>query len=56
MVQTRLSHVPENYTLPECTNTPGYEGTFCMEYKKELFQWIENYAWNKVFWKGEENN
>ena len=29
--QTRLSPVSENYTLPEHTNKPGYEGTFCME-------------------------
>ena len=21
----------ESYTLPECANKPGYEGTFCME-------------------------
>ena len=24
--QTRLSHVSESYTLPECTDKPGYEG------------------------------
>ena len=29
--QTRLSRVSESYTLPECTNKPGYESTFCME-------------------------
>ena len=29
--QTRLSHVSENYILPESTNKPGYGGTFCME-------------------------
>ena len=29
--QTRLSHVSENYILPECTNKPGHGGTFCME-------------------------
>ena len=29
--QTRLSPVSENYTLPEHTNKPGYEGTFCVE-------------------------
>ena len=26
-----LSHVSESYSLPECTNKPGYGGTFCME-------------------------
>ena len=31
IVQTRLSHVLESYTLTECTNKVGYEGTFCME-------------------------
>ena len=29
--QTRLSPVSEKYALPEPTNKPGYEGTFCME-------------------------
>ena len=29
--QTRLSHVSESYTLPECTNQPRYDGTFCMK-------------------------
>ena len=29
--QTRLNHVSESYTLPECTNKPGYQGIFCME-------------------------
>ena len=29
--QTRLSHMPESYTLPECTNKQEYEGNFCME-------------------------
>ena len=38
--QTRLSHVSESYTLPECTNQPRYDGTFCMKWKKKLFQWI----------------
>ena len=36
--QTRLRHVSESYTLPECTNKTGYDGTFCMEEKKELLQ------------------
>ena len=26
--QTRLIHVSESCTLPECTDKPGYEGTF----------------------------
>ena len=29
--QTRLTHASQSYTLPECTNKPGYVGTFCME-------------------------
>ena len=29
--QTRLSHLSKSYTLPECTNKSGYEGTYCME-------------------------
>ena len=29
--QTRLSHMSERCTLPECTNKPGYEVTFSME-------------------------
>ena len=29
--QTRLTHVSQSYTLPDCTNKPGYVGTFCME-------------------------
>ena len=29
--QTRLCHVSESYTLPECTNKPGYEDTYFME-------------------------
>ena len=29
--QTRLIHVPERCTLPECTNKLGYEGNFCMK-------------------------
>ena len=29
--QTRLTHVSKSYTLPECTNKRGYEGTFCIE-------------------------
>ena len=32
--QTKLSHVSQSYSLPECTSKPGYGGTFCMEYKK----------------------
>ena len=28
---TSLNHVSESYTLSECTNKPGYEGTFCMD-------------------------
>ena len=29
--QTRLIHVSESCILPECTNKPGYEGTFYIE-------------------------
>ena len=29
--QTRLSHVSQRCTLPECRNKPGYEVTFRME-------------------------
>ena len=29
--QNRLNHVSESYILSECTNKPGYEGTFYME-------------------------
>ena len=25
------------YTLPESTNMPGYEGTFCIKWKKRYF-------------------
>ena len=39
--QTRLTHVSKSYTLPECTNKRGDEGTFYMVQKRELFQWIE---------------
>ena len=36
--QTRLTHVSKSYTLPECTNKRGDEGTFYMVQKRELFQ------------------
>ena len=29
--QTRLIHVSESYTLPECTIKSGYESSFCIE-------------------------
>ena len=29
--KTRLNNVPESYTLPECKNRPGYEGSYCMD-------------------------
>ena len=52
--QTRLSHVSESYTLPECTKKQGYEETFSMEWKRSYCKELNNSAWNKVCWKGEE--
>ena len=40
--QTRLRHVLEGYTLPECTNKPGYEGTFCVGLKRSYFNELNN--------------
>ena len=32
----------DDYTLPECASKPGYEGTFCIHWRKEAISknWI----------------